>query len=191
MRIAVYPGSFDPITLGHQDIIERISKIYDRVIVLIAISDQKSALFETEEKKDLILKSLSHLKNVTVDSHMGLTIDYVRSKKAHVIVRGLRAVVDFEYELTMANMNKKLAPEIETTLIFASPEYYFISSRGVKEVAKNNGSLKGLTSPFVGKALTHKLKIKNSQIDSYDRNSSLNFKSKNKNKKSSGLKGVS
>lgn len=157
-RIAVYPGSFDPITLGHQDIIERISLIYDEVIVLVSVSDQKTALFSTDEKVELIKKSLSRLKNVKVDSHKGLTIDYVRSKKAQVIVRGLRAVVDFEYELTMANMNKKLAPEIETILVFANPEYYFISSRGVKEVAKNGGSLKGLVAHEVGRELKRKLR---------------------------------
>lgn len=158
LKIAVYPGSFDPITLGHQDIIERISKIYDKVIVLISVSDQKTTLFSIAEKTRLIQKSLSHLKNVTVDSHNGLTIDYLKKKKARVIVRGLRAVVDFEYELTMANMNKKLAPEIETILIFASPEYYFISSRGVKEVAKNKGSLEGLVSAEVGQSLMKKLR---------------------------------
>ncbi len=128
------------------------------MIVLISVSDQKTSLFNIEEKTKLIRRSLSHLKNIKVDSHQGLTIDYVRSQKAQVIVRGLRAVVDFEYELTMANMNKKLAPEIETILVFASPEYYFISSRGVKEVAKNGGSLKGLVSSKVGTELKNKLR---------------------------------
>ncbi len=157
MKIAVYPGSFDPMTLGHQDIIERISKIYDRVIVLVSVSEQKSSLFSVEERMHLIKKSLAKIKNVQVDSHQGLTVDYVKKAKAQVIVRGLRAVVDFEYELTMANMNRKLNPQIETVLVFASPEYYFISSRGVKEVAKNGGSLKGLVSSMVGGQLKKKL----------------------------------
>jgi pantetheine-phosphate adenylyltransferase len=157
LKIAVYPGSFDPMTLGHQDIIERISKIYDRVIVLVSVSEQKSSLFSVEERMHLIKKSLAKIKNVQVDSHQGLTVDYVKKAKAQVIVRGLRAVVDFEYELTMANMNRKLNPQIETVLVFASPEYYFISSRGVKEVAKNGGSLKGLVSSMVGGQLKKKL----------------------------------
>lgn len=157
MKTAVYPGSFDPITLGHIDIIERISKIYDHVIVLISENPEKKSLFSTKEKTQLIKKALAHLKNVEVDVHEGLTVNYVKEKKAQVIVRGLRAVIDYEYELTMANMNKKLAPKIETVLIFASPELYFISSRGVKEVAKNKGSLKGMVSTHVEKALKSKL----------------------------------
>ena len=152
-RIAVYPGSFDPITLGHVDIIDRISPLYDQVIVLIANSSQKNSLFNVEERKKLVEMSLAHLKNIKVDIFDGLTVDYMRRNKAQVIVRGLRAVVDFEYEMTMASMNKKLAPEIETTLVFARPEYYYISLRGVKEVAVNHGSLKGLVNDLVEKAL--------------------------------------
>lgn len=155
-RIAVYPGSFDPITLGHVDIINRISPLYDHVIVLISNSTQKVSLFDVQERMDLINLSLSHLKNITVDTHDGLTVDYMKQKKAQVIVRGLRAVIDFEYEMTMASMNKKLAPEIETTLVFARPEYYFISSRGVKEIAINHGSLEGLVPDIVEKALLNK-----------------------------------
>ncbi len=156
-RVAVYPGSFDPITLGHVDIINRISPLYDEVIVLVANSSQKDSFFTGEERTELIEKSLSHITNVRVDVFAGLTVDYMKKNKAQVIVRGLRAVVDFEYEMTMANMNKKLAPEIETTLVFAKPEYYFISSRGVKEVAINHGSLKGLVPDIVEKALSKKV----------------------------------
>ena len=148
-KIAVYPGSFDPITMGHVDIINRISALYDQVIILIAVSSQKQALFSTEEKKALIEKSLSHLKNIKVDSFEGLTVEYMRKHKAQVIVRGLRAVVDFEYEMTMANMNKKIAPEIETLLMFAKPDYYYISSRGVKELAFNGGALNDLVPEVV------------------------------------------
>lgn len=143
-KIAVYPGSFDPITLGHVDIIQRLSKIYEKVVVLVAKSSQKSSLFTPEERKKLILDTLKAYENVEVDIFEGLTIDYMKSAQAKVIVRGLRAVVDFEYEMSMANMNKKLAPDIETMMMFAAPEYYYISSRGVKEVALNGGSLKGL-----------------------------------------------
>ena len=155
-QIAVYPGSFDPITLGHVDIINRISPLYAKVIVLVAISSLKSSLFSQDEKKTLLEQSLSHLSNVTVDFYEGLTVDYMKKHKAGVIVRGLRAVADFEYEMTMANMNKKLAPEIETLLICSRPEFYYISSRGVKEVATHQGSLKGLVPEAVEKALLKK-----------------------------------
>lgn len=157
-RIAVYPGSFDPITMGHVDIINRMSPQYDEVIVLVAQSSQKQAMFNVEERMELIKKSLSHLKNVKVDSFHGLTTEYMKKHKAQVIVRGLRAVVDFEYEMTMANMNKKIAPNIETMLVFASPEYYYISSRGVKELAVNGGALTGLVPEVVIEAMNKKLK---------------------------------
>lgn len=157
-KIAVYPGSFDPITMGHVDIINRIARQYDQVIVLVAQSAQKSSMFTAEERKALIEKSLSHLSNVKVDIFEGLTVEYMKKAKSKVIVRGLRAVVDFEYEMTMANMNRKIAPEIETLLVFASPEYYYVSSRGVKELALNGGSLKDLVPECVIKALEEKIR---------------------------------
>ncbi|HEY1078699.1 MAG TPA: pantetheine-phosphate adenylyltransferase [Bdellovibrio sp.] len=157
-RVAVYPGSFDPITSGHVDIINRIARQYDQVIVLVAQSSQKSSMFTAEERKELIEKSLSHLHNVKVDIFGGLTVDYMKKVNSKVIIRGLRAVVDFEYELTMANMNRKIAPEIETLLVFASPEFYYVSSRGIKELALNNGPLKDLVPDCVIKALEEKKK---------------------------------
>lgn len=157
-NIAVYPGSFDPITMGHVDIINRMARLYDEVIVLVAASSQKSALFSEEERKALIEKTLGHLTNVRVDIFQGLTVEYMKKVNARVIVRGLRAVVDFEYEMTMANINKKLDPNIETMLVFASPEYYYISSRGVKELAINGGSLKDLVPEVVIEAMLKKLK---------------------------------
>jgi len=160
LKTAIYPGSFDPITLGHVDIIERISKMFDHVVVLVSESTQKAYLFSGRERKQLIEKSLSHLKNVSVDIHEGLTVDYMKKKKAQVIVRGLRAVVDFEYEMTMANINKKLDPDLETLLVFASPEYYYVSSRGVKEVARYQGALDGLVPEAVQAPLKKKLKVR-------------------------------
>ena len=157
-RVAVYPGSFDPITSGHVDIINRIARQYDQVIVLVAQSSQKNSMFTAEERKELIEKSLSHLHNVKVDIFGGLTVDYMKKVNSKVIIRGLRAVVDFEYELTMANMNRKIAPEIETLLVFASPEFYYVSSRGIKELALNNGPLKDLVPDCVIKALEEKKK---------------------------------
>lgn len=159
MKTAIYPGSFDPITLGHVDIIERISKMFDQVIVLVSESPQKICLFSAQERQDLIKLTLSHLKNVKVDIHEGLTVDYLHRHQAKVIVRGLRAVIDFEYEMTMANMNRKLDSSIETMLVFANPEYYFVSSRGVKEVARYGGSLEGLVPKLVQEPLRKKLKV--------------------------------
>lgn len=156
-RVAVYPGSFDPITVGHVDIITRICRVFDEVIVLVAQSSQKNSLFTAEERKLLIEQTLGHLPNMRVDISGGLTVDYMRKNKAHVIVRGLRAVVDFEYEMTMSSVNQKLAPEIETMLVFARPEFYYISSRGVKEVAMNGGALQGLVPENVIGSLQKKL----------------------------------
>lgn len=156
-RIAVYPGSFDPLHLGHVDIITRIAKIFDQVIVVVAESSQKQALFTAAERAELIRQSLAHLPRVKVDVFEGLTVDYMKQNKAQVIVRGLRAVVDFEYEMTMSSINQKLAPEVETMLVFARPESYYISSRGVKEVARHGGSLKDLVPEPVKEALLKKL----------------------------------
>ena len=163
---AVYPGSFDPITTGHLDIIQRVSRIFDEVIVLVAESDRKDHMFSGSERVDQIRLALKHelpeVLNVRVDKHVGLTTEYMAKAKANVIVRGLRAVADFEYEGTLANMNKHLNPDIETFMIFAKPEYYYISSRGVKEIAKNGGPLNGLVPepliPAIKKSILDKLK---------------------------------
>lgn len=162
MRKAIYPGSFDPITIGHIDIIKRLAPHFDELTVLVSISPSKSEMFSVEERKDLIRQSLKGHANVKVDSHQGLTVDFCRKTGAKVIIRGLRAVVDFEYETSMANINRKLAPDIETILAFASPEFYFISSRGVKEVAVNGGALTGLVPDFVAEALQKKIQAKRS-----------------------------
>ena len=161
MKIAVYPGSFDTITLGHVDIIERISLIFDQVIVLVSESSQKSSLFSGEEKKQLIEKALVNKKNVTVEIHSGLTVDYAKKHQSAVIVRGLRALGDFEYEMTMAHMNRKLDSNIDTMIVFANPQYQYISSRGVKEVARHKGALKGLVPNVVIPALEEKMKGQN------------------------------
>lgn len=157
-QIAVYPGSFDPITSGHVDIIHRLSDMFDEVIVLVAQSGDKTYMFSAEERAEFVRKQFSHKKNVKVDIFQGLTVDYMKAKGAKIIVRGLRAVADFEYEGTLANINKKIAPEIETFMIFSKPEYYFISSRGVKELAKNGGNLSGLVPDIVMPELVKKLK---------------------------------
>jgi pantetheine-phosphate adenylyltransferase len=157
-KIAVYPGSFDPITTGHLDIIERISHIFDHVIVLVADSNEKKYMFTADERAQFLKKAVNGNPKIEVDIFKGLTVEYMRKRKAHVIVRGLRAVADFEYEGTLASMNHRLAPEVETFMVFSRPEYYFISSRGVKELARNAGDLKGLVPDFVGAELAQKFK---------------------------------
>ncbi len=157
-KIAVYPGSFDPITAGHIDIIHRISEIFDHVIVLVAESNQKKYTFTAKERADFLKTVIGDNKKIEVDVFQGLTVEYMRKRKAHVIVRGLRAVADFEYEGTLASMNHRLAAEIETFMIFSRPEYYFISSRAVKEVARNGGELTGLVPEFIIPELYKKLR---------------------------------
>lgn len=139
------------------DIIRRLADIFDEITILVSISNDKKYMFTVEERKKLIAHELKNLKNIKVDSYLGLTVDYAKKNKIDVIIRGLRAVVDFEYEMTMANMNKKLNPEIETMLMFASAEYYCISSRGVKEIAQFKGKLDGLVPKNVAKALNQKI----------------------------------
>ena len=158
-KIAVYPGSFDPITTGHLDIIERISHVFDHVIVLVADSDEKKYMFSADERAQFLKKAINGNPKIEVDMFKGLTVEYMRKRKAHVIVRGLRAVADFEYEGTLASMNRRLAPEVETFMIFSRPEYYFISSRGVKEVARNGGDLTGLVPEFLISELHKKLNV--------------------------------
>lgn len=157
-KIAVYPGSFDPITTGHLDIIERISHTFDHVIVLVTDSNDKKYMFNATERAAFLKKATEGNSKVEIDTFKGLTVEYMRKRKAHVIVRGLRAVADFEYEGTLANMNRRLAPEVETFMVFSRPEYYFISSRGVKEVARNGGDLSGLVPEFVISELQSRLK---------------------------------
>ncbi len=151
-----YPGSFDPITKGHCDIIERIQPLFGEVTVLISNSKRKNYLFSAEERKKMAEEALRKIPNVKVEIHKGLTVDYLHKHKIGVMVRGLRAVSDFENELAMANMNKKLAPDIETMIVFSSPEHYYISSHMVKEVADYDGRIKDLVPPNVEKALKKK-----------------------------------
>ena len=154
--IAVYPGSFDPITMGHVDIIRRISSKFDTLHILVAESSDKNYMFTPKERVSFLEQSLVDLNNLEFHLTSGLTVDFARKLKADVIVRGIRAVSDFEYEMVMANMNKKLAPELETLIVFANPQYNFISSRLVKEIANHNGDLKGLIPDCVLSAFKSK-----------------------------------
>lgn len=156
MPTAIYPGSFDPITNGHIDIIRRIQPILGEMVILIAQNPSKKSLFTADERKALAEKALKGIPGVSVSVHEGLTVDYMKEVGAKVIVRGLRAVSDYEYELVMANMNKKLAPGVETMIVFASPEFYYVASNTVKEVVMNGGSAKDLVPPVVDRALREK-----------------------------------
>lgn len=153
---AVYPGSFDPITLGHLDIIRRIQPLLGEITLLISNNPQKKYLFTVDERLQLARRSLRGIRGVKVDVHRGLTVEYLLEKKYNVIVRGLRAVSDYEYELVMANMNKKLAPQIETLIVFANPEFYYVSSTTVKEVAMSGGKVRDLVPSVVATALKEK-----------------------------------
>jgi pantetheine-phosphate adenylyltransferase len=139
--IALYPGSFDPITLGHLDVIERASKLFDRVIVIISVNPYKQPLFPVEKRLQQIHQSVDHLENVEVDSFIGLTVEYARQHQAGVILRGLRVLSDFEKELQMAHTNKTLGEEVETFFLATSKEYSFLSSSVVKEIAQFGGKI--------------------------------------------------
>lgn len=155
---AVCPGSFDPVTLGHLDIIERASNVFEHVIVAVLNNSEKKPLFTVEERVKLLTEVTSHLPNVEVDSFQGLLIDYMETIEAKTIVRGLRAVSDFEYELQVASTNRKLNDSIETFFMMTNNKYSFLSSSIVKEVAKYHASVEELVPNEVEQALIEKFK---------------------------------
>jgi pantetheine-phosphate adenylyltransferase len=150
---ALYPGSFDPITLGHLDLIERSSKLFKSVIVLVAVNSEKQSLFSLTQKIELIKYSTQHLGNIEIDSFAGLTVEYARARNATTIIRGLRAVSDFEKELQMAQINHSLNQDIETLFLATAIEYSFLSSSVVKEIARFGGCIDHLVPFVVAKAL--------------------------------------
>ncbi|WP_163192617.1 pantetheine-phosphate adenylyltransferase [Clostridium thermarum] len=155
MRIAVYPGSFDPITNGHEDIIKRAAKIFDEVIVAVLVNPDKRGLFSIEERVELIRKVVTPYSNVKVESFSGLLINFMKSHNAKVIIKGLRAVSDFEYEFQMALMNNKLDDSIETLFMMTSAQYSYLSSSSVKQVAMFGGCIKGLVpDPIINNVLS-------------------------------------
>lgn len=158
MRIAVYPGSFDPITKGHLDIIKRSANIFDEVIVTVLVNPDKKGLFGIDERVELIKKVTKNIKNVKVDSFHGLLVNYMMEKRAQVIIKGLRAVSDFDYEFQMALMNKKLDSSVETFFMMTSAKYSYLSSSSIKQVAMFGGCIDDLVPEEITEDIMIKLK---------------------------------
>jgi len=153
---AIYPGSFDPVTNGHLDLIDRGTKIFDHLIVAVLRNPEKDPLFSLQERMEMLREVTRPWANVEVDVFDGLLVDYVRRRKATVILRGIRAISDYEYELQMALMNRKLEPQIETVFMMPAEAYSYLSSRLVREIARLGGSIQGLVPPVV----EHRLRTK-------------------------------
>ena len=157
MKIGVYPGTFDPITNGHLDIIKRAHQLFDKLYIVLPVNMSKSALFTTEERVELIKEVLKDLNDIEVVSTDKLTVDFASSVNATAMVRGLRMVSDFDYELQLATINKKLNSQIETVFIMSSHEYSFLSSSAVKEIAKFGGDVSSFVPEVVNTALKNKI----------------------------------
>jgi pantetheine-phosphate adenylyltransferase len=158
MTVAIYPGSFDPVHLGHLDIIERAARVFTRVVVAVARNSEKEGLFTPAERLEMLTAALEAMPRVEVDAFDGLTVEFAREKGAAVLVKGLRAVVDFEYELKQASMNARLAPDLDTVFFMTSAPYYFLSSTLIREVARLGGAVTGLVPPGVEERLRAKFR---------------------------------
>ncbi len=159
MRTVIYPGSFDPLTNGHLDVIQRATKLFDRVIVAVAKNDSKNPLFTLSERRELVQSCVQHLPNVETDSFDGLLVNYAEKRSAQAIIRGLRAVSDFEFEFQLALMNRKLNERVETIFMMPKDTYTFLSSRIVKEIARLGGDVGTFVPPQVQAALTARLVV--------------------------------
>jgi pantetheine-phosphate adenylyltransferase len=153
MRHCIYPGTFDPLTYGHLDVLARASRLFDRVTVAVAHNPEKAPLFTAEQRMELLRGNVAGFKNVSVSSFGGLLVDFARAQKAHAIIRGLRALTDFEFEFNMALMNRHLQPEIETIFVMPNEQFSYTSSSGVKQVAKYGGDVSHFVPPNVAAEL--------------------------------------
>ncbi len=160
MRRAIYPGSFDPVTNGHLDVIERARKLFDEVVVAVAHNDEKQPLFSLEERLSLLRETAGKIKQVRIARFQGLLVDFARKEKAQVVIRGLRAVSDFEFEFQMALMNRKLNAGVETIFLMPKADYTYLSSRIVKEIARLGGDVSGFVPSCVARALARKFSEK-------------------------------
>lgn len=158
MKRAIYPGSFDPVTNGHLDVVERARKLFDEVIVAVAHNDEKQPLFSLDERLDFLKQTLGKLDNVRIAHFNGLLVDFARAQEASAVIRGLRAISDFEFEFQMALMNRKLEAAVETIFLMPKEEYTYLSSRIVKEIARLGGDVSKFVAAPVAKALAAKLK---------------------------------
>ncbi len=162
--LAIYPGSFDPITNGHFDLIERSSRIFDRLIVALLTNAEKEPMFSVEERVEMLREVTRNMNNVSVDTFSGLLVDYAVQKNARALVRGIRAFSDYEYELRMALMNRKLEPRLETMFLMPAESYAYVSSRLVKEIFRNGGSVKELVPPVVEERLRQKFNSQRHEV---------------------------
>lgn len=158
MKIAVYPGTFDPVTNGHLDIIERALKLFDKVIVTVAVNSSKNPLFSTEERVRLLREATHAYPNVEIDSFEGLLVEYVKKRGAIVVIRGLRAMTDFEYELQMALLNRRMYDQLETVFLMPKEQYTYLSSNFVREIAALGGDVEQFVPPSSRKALEEKFR---------------------------------
>lgn len=158
MSIAVYPGSFDPVTYGHLDIIKRSIRVFDKVIIGVLINSEKNPMFSTEERMEFLLEATKDMDNVEVKSFSGLLVDFARENHADITVRGLRAVTDFEYELQIAQINNKLDSNLDTMFFTTSTEYAYLSSTIVREIASYHGDISELVPPYVEQKLKQKFR---------------------------------
>jgi pantetheine-phosphate adenylyltransferase len=156
-RRAIYPGSFDPVTFGHLDLVKRALSIFDEIIVVVAINAEKRTFFTVEERMDFMKRAVRNLKGVKVESSAGLTVEYAVSKNAGTIIRGLRATSDFDYEFQMALTNRKLSKKVETVFLMPSESHFYLSSRLIKEIATLKGDISDYVPDFVAKSLKNKL----------------------------------
>jgi pantetheine-phosphate adenylyltransferase len=155
---AVYPGTFDPITRGHLDVINRSRNLFSEIVILIAFHNEKNPLFSVSERKDMIAESTKDMENVAVDSHKGLLVDYAADKNIKVIIRGLRAISDFEYEFQMALMNRKISPSVETIFFVPHESYTYLSSGLIKQIIAVGGDVSPFVPPIVNRYLKEKFK---------------------------------